>query len=157
MCDYYCSCNNIFLGKDTEATAFRIYQEEEVRKEHKPIVRVSDTINAIYIIGIARDKIVFQVVSDLFPNDKYTITCVDYNLSDLPAQPVNCAELCAKIRLDSSKFPHIIILWLNMVYTEDDYDIPYHSRILIFDDLIATGNSLKCASDLVKSQDYVTA
>jgi len=44
-----------------------------------------------------------RVIKDFFPPDGYTITCIDSSSCGLPAQPVDCAFECAKIRLDRAK------------------------------------------------------
>lgn len=45
----------------------------------------------------------YKVVADLFPTDKFAITTVNCDSCGLPPQPYNCAQNCAKVRLDYSK------------------------------------------------------
>ena len=73
-----------------------------------------------------------NAVTKLFPSDKYILTCVDCDSLQLPSQPVNCTEQCAKIRLNyikQVKFPDSFDYYITIengieVDTEDEDDIP---------------------------------
>lgn len=74
-----------------------------------------------------------EVVIKLFPSDRYILTCKNCDECKLPAQPVNCAEQCAKTRLDYAKkrtFPTLFDYYISIENgieiddTDDDEDVP---------------------------------
>lgn len=84
------------------------------------------------VLLISESSVTYNVVAELFPSDKYIITCVDSDDFRLPSQPVNCTEQCAKLRLNhirSIKFPETFDYYISIdngieIDTEDEDDIP---------------------------------
>lgn len=84
------------------------------------------------VLLASESSIKYNVVAELFPSDKYTITCVNCDECKLPSQPVNCTEQCAKLRLNyirSIKFPDVFDYYIAIengieIDTEDEDDIP---------------------------------
>lgn len=84
------------------------------------------------VLLASESSIKHNVVAELFPSDKYIITCVNCDECKLPSQPVNCTEQCAKLRLNyirSIKFPEVFDYYIAIengieIDTEDDDDIP---------------------------------
>jgi hypothetical protein len=60
----------------------------------------------ISILVTSQSKLKVDTVASIFPLDKYSITTVDCTACNLPAQPVDCAEYCAKQRLNYAKDMH---------------------------------------------------
>ncbi|CAH6418396.1 Hypothetical protein HVR_LOCUS131 [uncultured virus] len=55
------------------------------------------------VLLASQSKIKLEVVAKVFPPEQYVITCVDCDICGLPAQPVNSAARCAKVRLNYAK------------------------------------------------------
>ena len=51
------------------------------------------------ILLATKSKIKFDAVCQIFPLDKYEITCINCDSCNLPPQPVNCSRKCGEYRL----------------------------------------------------------
>jgi len=103
------------------------------------------------ILLTSKSSLKLGVVSDIFPPNKYTITCVDCDAGnvilpdgtillgpkkyDLPSQPVNCSDACATARLKYAKsikslpaFDYYISIE-NGIYTDDIIQMPIGPKL----------------------------